>query len=371
MRSKNKLLLIGLLLWSLNLVTTAETVWVTGDPASPAFLKSVLQRRGWSRFPTRALRPGDSWKKGDKEVLCLDWQPPSASVAALSDHPEKVERVGGLFSGGLTPLRPLVFQYYHLGLLEGPSPNLTLYVHNPGSRAAKVHKVKGVGKPSLDYFSTGHTNNLYWFEATDSIQGEFVQVDPGETVEFFRQPLPKDYVVSGTLGLTQLEGSPLQFVFAAKKSEAEQPAFNNLLKESDVHSRGFYPVAVQRLDRTYRIGQDPLKLAVGALRQQTFSGVRELRGDYGVTYDVKLKLENTTDREAPIDCLFNPRGGKATATIMVNGEAVEIGETEAFKEVLFHTEVLQAGESKVLRLRTIPEGASSYPIRLVIKTGRS
>ena len=350
----------------------ADPVLVTGTPATPEFLESTLRERGWTEFPKRALRPGESWKSssGDR-VVNVDWTPPRGLVAALSDHPEKVENRGALFLGGLTPLRPRIFQYYHLGKLRGTSPNLTLVVQNSGSETASIHLQKGIGNTSLDYFSSGHTNNVRWFEAVGQNLGTFVKVEPGQTIEIFRQPMPKEEVVSGTLGLTQTEGPPLNFAFVARPDLQEQPSLNNLLKEDDVHSRGFYPAARQTMSRRYNLGDAPLHLPVGAVRQQTFSGVRELRGDYGVTYQMQLQLSNPTSQPGKVELVFNPRGGAATGTFVVNGEAVEVTNTAAFEEKVFHTVDLAPKSTETLFLETIPEGASSYPVRIVVREGNS
>ena len=346
----------------------AEDVLVTGNPASPEFLREVLTERGWRTFPSRALHPGESWKGSDgRRVINLDWTPPSPHIVALSDHPEKVERRGGLFLGGLTTYRPLLFQYYHLGLLKGANPNLSFILTNPGTEPATLHLQKGIGRTSLDYFSSGHTNNVRWFETTKANLGQFVTIPAGETIELFRQPLPIDEVVSGLLGLTQTEGPPLSFAFVARPDGEERVSLNNLLKEGDTHSRGFYPAPRQLVKREFLSGASPLNIAVGAVRQPTFWGVRELRGDYGVTYDLQIDLRNQESTPSTIEFVFNPRGGAATATFLIDEELVEIPIIKAFEERVFHRVVLQPGAERKVRLLTIPEGASSYPVRVIVR----
>lgn len=345
----------------------AEDILVTGNPASGDFLKALLSPREWSRLPGD-LAPGDSWKgPGGVRVINIDWVPPEPQIVALSDHPEKVERRGGLFFGGLTALRPLLFQYYHLGKLRGSDPHLSLLIQNPGMEPATLHVQEGIGRTSLDYFSSGHTNNVRWFQAKLHNLGRFVTIEPGQTIELFRQDLPLEEVVSGTLGLTQTGGPPLDLAFVARPDRQEAVSLNNLLKDDDVHSRGFYPAAKQVINRTYSVGQGPLNLAVGAVRQQTFSGVRELRGDYGVTYQMNLELRNAGQQERQLELAFNPRGGAATATFLLDGTLVEVENTKAFEERVFHTVNLKPGETRQVRLETIPEGASSYPVRLIVR----
>jgi hypothetical protein len=370
MRSKNNrtFALLCLLCLGLTACVSAQDVWVSGNPADPDYLHHVLGKRGWTDLPSEPLGVGRSWKNpSGQRVLNLDWHPPEASIVALSDHPEKVTRTGGLFFGGLTPLRTLNFQYYHLGKLKGSFPNLTLVVTNPGGKDALLYQQEGIGKPSLDYFSSGHTNNTNWFQTRTRNKGEFRTIPAGQSVAIFEQAMPLEYVVSGTLGLTQIEGPPLQFAFIARKGREDSFALNNLLETEDVHSRGFYPAPYQVIRRTFRVGSDPLKFAVGGLRQQTFSGVRELRGDYGVTYQTELEIENPTPKDADVKIIFNPRGGAATGSFLVDGELLEVPRTEAFKEHPFHRLTVPKYSTTKLRLETIPEGASSYPVRIVVE----
>lgn len=344
-----------------------EDILVTGRPATAEFLEQVLRRHGLSGHPGD-LAPGQSWETtSGQRVINVDWTPPAASVAALSDHPEEVDRLGLLFSGGLTPQRPVRLQYYHLGALEGEAPEVALLVTNPGEEPAWLHMVWAAGKPSLDYFSTGHGNNVAWFGVQQRNEGEILRLEPGETRPVFRDPMPREHVISGTLGLTLMDGPPLQFGLLASPDPSSQPAFDNLLKEGDVHSRGFYPVATQRLRRSHQVGGEETRMAVGALRQETFSGVKELRGDYGVVYEVELELENPSARPATVDLLINPRGGAVTATFLLDGQVVEVPRTEAMAEHVFSSLEIPAGSRQTVRLQTIPEGASSYPIRIVAR----
>ncbi len=357
--------LLGLLLTTFS---QAETIYVTGNPASASFLREVLESKGWNVFPSGPLAVGRSWSpKPGKEVINLDWSAPPVALAALSDHPEDVDRRGQLFSGGLSNLRPVRLQYYHLGSLKGPSPTIWLQINNPTTTPARIHLTQAVGKPSTDYFSTGHTNNVAWFEKALRGEGQFFDIRPGETRTIFSQDLPLEKVVSGTLTLTSVSGSPLTYQLVAAPDHKESVSLNNLLKEKDVHSRGFYPVAVQQIRTEHTIGSEETRVTVGGLRQETFYGVRELRGDYGILYDLEIDLVNPTPRSAQVELLFNPRGGAATATILMDATIVEVPQTEAFAESRFATLDVPAHSSRRLLLQTVPEGASSYPVRIVLR----
>lgn len=368
MHWNNSLSRLALFLLLFTTQSPAETIYVTGNPASTNFLREVLQARGWSAFPSRPLAVGQSWRlEPGKEVINLDWTAPPVSLAALSDHPEEIERRGQLFSGGLTSLRPVRLQYYHLGSLQGASPTVWLQVSNPAQTTARLYLTQAVGRPSTDYFLTGHTNNVAWFQNQLNREGEFLDIPPGATRKIFYQPLPYGKVISGTLTLTLVDGSPVHYQLVAAPDRTETVSLNNLLKEKDVHSRGFYPVAVQQLQKEHLVGSEGSFLTVGGLRQETFYGVRELRGDYGILYQMEINLVNPTPRSAQIELTFNPRGGAATATLLMEEKIIEVPRTEAFKETRIAIIEVPPNSSRKLHLQTVPEGASSYPVRIIVR----
>jgi len=345
-----------------------QELWVTGQPASTPFLRSLTQELGWDAAPTSPLEPGQVWEgPAGERVINLHWKAPDTTLTALSDHPEKITRRGGLFFGGLTNLRPLNLQYYHLSQLDGEDPEMILLVHNPSSEKALLHLSRASGEPSLDYFSTGHGNNVEWFKKKIRHEGYFAELPPGESRVLWTQPLPPEHVVSGNIKMTLLEGEPLQFALVARSEPNEPISLNNLLDEEDVHSRGFYPLPLQVAERTYSVGDEPLNIAVGSLRQQTFSGVKELRGDYGVEYEVRIRIKNPTSEQRRVQLLFNPRGGAATATMVIDEQIVEVPLTEAFAEVPFWSVSIAPDSEKYILLNTIPEGASSYPVRIKVE----
>ena len=346
----------------------SETVLVTGEPAGVPFLRDVLEAKGWTDLPTRPLRPGRSWKnrQGD-QVVNVSWTPPAAAVAALSDHPETITRPGLLFSGGLTRMRPVRFQFYHLGKLTNPESLTRLTMTNSGAKKAIIHLAEYSGTPSTNYFSTGHDNNVRWLQQSQSLEGVFVEIPPNSSETIFRHELPLEKVISGTLMLSQVEGPPLSFTFEAANSPQSEPALNNLLKASDTHSRGFYPVAKHRISRRYVIGDPELRMNVGAIRQATFSGVRELKGDYGVLWELDLKLENPSDQEKTVQINFMPRGGAATATLLLNQELIEIPRTPVREQKLVRSIKMPPRSQQDILIHTIPEGASSYPVRFIVR----
>ncbi|MGE0489746.1 MAG: hypothetical protein AB7S38_11090 [Vulcanimicrobiota bacterium] len=285
---------------------------------------------------------------------------------AFSDHPETVHQAGQLYSGGLVPLKPLRFQYYHLSKMPEPA-RLSLRVYNPGPGQASLSLVSGSGGPSEDYFLAGHRNNVRFLTNLATGYLEPRQIEPGSWLELADHPFPSEKVVSGTAQLLQLDGPPLIFGLFALSHPGEQVGMSLQSDPKDVHARGIYPVADQRIERGYRLGDPALNIAFGAVRQANLWETTELRGDYGVLYRIRLHLQNDTSRPARLRIEVNPRGGEATATFWDGTRLLEVANTLAHKLALLGEWIVPPGES-TLELLTLPEGASSYPVRLVVTT---
>ena len=103
------------------------------------------------------------------------------------------------------------------------------------------------------------------------------------------------------------------------------------------------------------------------MRQETFAGVRELRGDYGVVYDIEIEIVNPSDVPKDVSLWLNPRGGAATATFLWDDRIVEVPRTAAFAEQAIGSVSMPPRSRRTIRLQTIPEGASSYPVRVIVR----
>ena len=230
--------------------------------------------------------------------------------------------------------------------------------------------------------------------------GRILEIDPGQSTTIFCQKLPYCQVLSGTTQFTLLEGSEVSFYLNALEDPQEMLSFNLLSNPKDVHARGIYACADQFINKVVVVSDDKaseVRAAVGAVRQPNIIVGPELRGDYGVVYALQFLLINKTKNEADFELIINPRGGKATATVLeqtdfynqtidpevwLSEQVPDLAyfcfgnqytdrslskEAEPFSEYKAASIAVPAGQSAVVRLLTLPEGASNYPVRFIMR----
>ena len=176
--------------------------------------------------------------------------------------------------------------------------------------------------------------------------------------------------------MTLLEGSEVSCYLFSLADAQEPISYNLLYKDGDVHARGVYPAVDQHVQRTWNIAHNDNYLAIGAVRQPNMYAGPELKGDYGVVYYIDLLLYNKQEYAQNVELLINPRGGKATATV-VGGPTEGQQSPHAVWELAEPVEAFEFARLAQLsvpgqsvfryKLMTMPEGASNYPVRLVLR----
>ncbi|MBQ7528745.1 hypothetical protein IJT10_02425, partial [bacterium] len=293
--------------------------------------------------------------------------------------------------------KPVRFQYYHLGGREDNNIWLRLRIKNNGLKKARLQIIEGVGGPDGNYFRAGHDNNVNFLANFTSRKDRLIEIAPQSEVDLFTKQLPYDKVISGTEQFTLWQGDNVQYYLLSMQDPQEEVSFSELSDSSDVHARGFYPLTDRFVSLVWDM-QREIWVPVGGVRQPNYIKGPELKGDYGTIYSVKYLILNDNDEEKKFTLYFNPRGGAATATVYGALKKVEnvepsqwlndnipswqgassVGDEFELWEVAQEVKAremypvqsfnIPAHTRAVLHTITVPEGASNYPIRLVLST---
>lgn len=355
-------------------------IQITGRPASAEFIAQVLKERlgiqvtvpGPLEVNQRLIIevPDQPGSDAGKTVAIENYDLPLLDPTFLmfSNYPEKVRERGLLFSGGLIRHQPVRFQYYHLGHPESKARFLLLRLYNPGETSAGLHVVRGCGGPSGDFMKEGHLNSLEFLSRFAVNEGEILTVEAHSSLNLATIPLPPGEVVSGTYQIHLLEGPPLEMYLFSVDDEKQSISYPSITDPKDPHAAGVYPIANFYMRDAFRSAEKEKFLTIGDFALQNYLPQKSLAGAYGCVYNIRMKLQNSGHEAAEIQILFQPRGGHATATFLIDDEIIPVGFTRVGKEVLLRRIPLQPGEEKDLTIRTMPEGASFYPVRLIFRS---
>ncbi|MFH0802133.1 MAG: hypothetical protein V2A78_07075 [bacterium] len=355
-------------------------IQITGRPASAEFVAQVLKERLGIQVPVpgpldvnQRLNiefPAQPGSDVGKTVTIENYDLPILDPTFLmfSNYPEKVKERGLLFSGGLIRHQPVRFQYYHLGHPESPGRFLLLRLYNPGETSARLHVVRGCGGPSGDFMKEGHLNSLEFLSRFAGNEGEILTVEAHSSLDLASIPLPSGEVVSGTYQIHLLDGPPLGMYLFSVDDEKQSISYPSIIDSKDPHATGVYPIANFYMRDAFRSAEKEKYLTIGDFSLQNYLPQKSLAGAYGCVYNIQMKLQNPGPEAVEIQILFQPRGGHATATFLIGDEIIPVGFTRVGKEVLLRRIPLQPGEEKDLTIRTMPEGASFYPVRLIFRS---
>lgn len=320
--------------------------------------------------------------------------PLPATVLFYSNNPEQLKREQPLlFLGRLQPFKPVRLDYHHQNMSGG-----TLVFHadliNESGGPASVQVISGISLPAQDTIQVGRRAGASFLKALNGNVGLVLQLPPHARVPIVVQRLVSGLTVSGIVQLHQITGtagsvsvqvaadsdqgrldSPVGRVILAAMSGSRAAA--PLPDEPTDYGNGtplpaFSPYVFSapqlNLSETYSVGGKWAFVRIGhneALRDGT--GKFVLAGNYGADYEISLTLSNPTSTPRPVGIFFAPEAGLAAGVFRVDSDPIQ-----EFDPVMLPTEpqlarvTLAPGETRKVRLQTIPLNGSFYPASIVV-----
>jgi hypothetical protein len=382
-------------------IAAALPLHVTGDPASVEFLRNTaieaaeaaatLRPGARIYVPTDAVAvhtrlPTDNHMSIDVPIQILgdayitasgtthvaienDALPRVApSQLLVSDYPERLTADGVLFTATIDRTAAQRFLYYHFNPGTEPPRRILVKATNSAATPAVIHVIAALAGPGSNEMEVGHNATRAFIVRWRRNEGTIVTIPPGATVNLVNHNLPPNAIVNGILQLRELSGDPLTIAVVAQHADAplDQSAdAANLLAGGAPHARGEYPVPEFFSDYTFFTDAPPLEIPIGQLPLPNLREGEALSGDYGVMQSVRVVIVNTSRFGQAIALYANPRGGDATGTFIIDDTIVQAHRLTAFSRYKIWQETIAPGTYRSLRITTMPEGGSSYPLRLV------
>lgn len=286
----------------------------------------------------------------------------------VSDFPETITENGTLFYADVKSGSPARLLYYHYAPKGAPTRRVLVKVQNSAAASSIVELIAGLAGPSPDILYTGHVSTYKFLTREAAGEGEIFEVPGGTTLNLVNQSLPANRLVSGLMQLRVISGSSVRVAVIVQDAgdSPTDPISETLLTSAEHHARGIYQVPEFFYDDYYLVGSAPTTLVLGQLPLPNMVQGEVLGGDYGVKQSAQLTLLNPTNDEARVGIWFEPRGGRATGTFLLDGDVLQLHAVEPFKPVLLRSWLLGPHGYHQVNLVTMPEGGSSYPVNVLI-----
>lgn len=382
-------------------VAPAVSLRVTGNPASVGFLRSAAIDAAEAAVSARtgariyvpadavavhgALAPDDKVEidvpvqvlgdayitvNGTTRVAVENVALPRLAPSRLlvSDYPERLTADGVLFTATINRTTSQRFLYYHFNPGTEPERRVLVKATNNGTTPAVLHLIASLAGPGTNEMEVGHNATRTFLVRARRNEGTIVTIPPGTTMNIVNQDMPPGEVVNGIMQMREISGDPLGMVVVAQHADApvdQSAGATNLLSGGAPHARGVYPVPEFFSDYTFFTDAPPLEIPIGQLPLPNLREGEALSGDYGVLQSVRVVIVNTSRFGQAIALYANPRGGDATGTFIIDDTLVQAHRLTAFSRFKIWQETIAPGTYRTLQVTTMPEGGSSYPLRLV------
>lgn len=384
-------------------LATDAFVRVTGRPASTEFLREaaidaavarVVARTGATIVATpesvAVARPltvdnvttidvpiivsGDSFftVAGTTHVRVENFAQPRTRPRSLlvSDYPETLKENGILFSADVTAKQAERFLYYHFNPGGQPERRIVLKVANPSSQPALVQYIAGIAGPGTNEMEVGHLSTQRFLVREAQNEGTVVTIPGNTTIAIMDQPLPARTTASGLMQLHEIEGSPLHLTLVAQSATdpIDGPILTSALLVGDrPHARGIYSIPEFFFDYSYDAEGPNLEVPIGQIPLPNLVLGQTLAGDYGVLQSVTIRMVNNDRHNARDLALYaSPRGGRATGTFVIDRVLVQAHAMPAYGHYKLRQYTIPPGSFVRTEIVTMPEGGSSYPLRLIV-----
>jgi hypothetical protein len=384
-------------------IASDATVRITGNPATQLFVRdeavaaavaNVALRPGASVVPvtddvnvaaplavddiTSVAVPlivqGEAYftVQGSTRVRVVNFAQPSIEPQSLlvSDFPERLSANGILFTADLTAKGVERFLYYHYNPAGQPDRRIVLKAQNTSSQPALVQFIRGQAGPDINEMQVGHLSTQRFLVRRAQNEGSVITIPGNTTFTIAQQPLPARSIVSAILQLHEIEGAPLHLTLVAQNlsDPIDGPIPTSALLVGDVpHARGIYPIPEFFFDYSYDAEGPDLEIPIGQIPLPNLVRGQTLAGDYGVLQSVTIRIVNNDRHNARQIALYaSPRGGRATGTFIIDRVLVQAHAMPPYGHYKLRQYTVPPGSFVRTEIVTMPEGGSSYPLRLVV-----
>lgn len=302
-------------------------------------------------------------------VLVKNFIPEDLSEAAriyVSNSPELLKETGILLSGTVSRHEAVRYLLHHKNGL-GETLNLVLDLSNPGREPVRLLIMESELKTGVQEMVVGHRAAIEFIDNSREKIGYILEIPPGGYQAVSRTRLKPKEVISGIGEIHLIEGERLDFDIKAMEPYLYVASDDrNIGEYESQRGHGAYGRPYVDIHDEFVLGGRWKFIGIGETPLRSLrDGSTGLIGNYGVTYRVKVRVVNPTDKDEKVQMHFSPVSGPAHGTVIIDGEVITFGicrPPDTRKIVVFW---IGPREEKWVNIEIMPESGSFYPVRIV------
>ena len=292
-----------------------------------------------------------------------------AEILLVSNSPETIPFGKVLYTGALATAQTVRLLFHHQNGSKAQHMFITVTLSNPDRDPESVWVQGAVGAPSQEEVTPGHDAARMFLDEYAHHAGFLVRLPGNTTVPLFVEDLPPLGITSGIAQFSLLDGQRLNVQVAARLASEGEPSTMSFAPDFDrVHQRGAFIRPQIGRTLSYSVGGPPAIMVLAAdadLLHEGQSGTL-LQGNYGVVYRFNVEVANPTSSPAPAALVLHADGGQARGTFVIGDQIVESALVQPNAPQVVTTFPLRPQTRRTLRILTVPESGSNYPVRLTL-----
>ncbi len=288
-----------------------------------------------------------------------------------SNSPERLERYQVLFAGRLQADAPTRVLYHHQNAM-GKSVHFVVDITNPTDSPATYRITSCAAGPMVDTVLVGYLATRDFLRDMQSNASVIERVPPKSRLVIVSDTLRHLETSSGVLQIRQTDGSESYVRVAALPPGLDKASVGAVTAASDIASSDMsahiYPSPEKSIEADYVVGQRWAFISIGKHAIGSHDAQKKLDGNYGVTYDINVKVQNPTAETKKVRVVFNPTAGLASGVFLVDGEMVSTKYAKPPNEFQLASYQVKPGEVRTVRIKTVPVAGSNYPANVVVRS---
>lgn len=282
----------------------------------------------------------------------------------LSNYPEKIFYPGKICEEYLAG-QAIRIIYYHKNCLDQKMA-ISITLTNCSEESMKVKITKGLGGPSPYEIKSGHGAIQDFLNNVAQNTYDNLILNPKETKSLVIHDMSPQQISAGMIRI-----EPSQAGRFLLKMQVIDPQYPNLLS-GDSYDYVYTSTAHQFISETFDTSSLHKEIPIGDIPFiKDESGLKEIRGNYGLFYHVEMILKNSSPSYKTVNIFISPISGLVQNTVLLDETMIDTGILGIKKHLKPATLIqikLKPFEERKMKLTLMPEPGSYYPIQVVFQS---